>query len=102
MKDEEAVEAISQAHDQLHKGNVDQAHELIHKAMGIDNSVEMPARPIAHRRGFDRAFIKACRKHEVKAAFVLVDGEDESGRSRLLAGGDAELCQFLGQLLRGQ
>lgn len=30
---------VAQAHDQLHKSNVASCHELLHKAMGLDNSV---------------------------------------------------------------
>jgi hypothetical protein len=34
--DAELVQAIYQAHDQLHKGNAAAAHEILHSALGID------------------------------------------------------------------
>lgn len=39
MSDPTTLELVAQAHDQLHKSNVASCHELLHKAMGLDNSV---------------------------------------------------------------
>lgn len=93
-------ELIYQAHDLLHKGMVAEAHEVLHKALGLDNEAPVAA-PIGHRRGFDQAFITACRKNGVRAAYVLMDNRDSTGRARLLAGGDAELAAVLGRALGG-
>ena len=57
---EDRAEYVIQAHDQLHKGDVGQAHELLHKAMGVDNDTPLPAAPMSHMMDFDAAFRTAC------------------------------------------
>jgi hypothetical protein len=91
---------VAQAHDQLHKGNIVSAHEMMHKALGVDNSLEIPSAPISHRFGFDQAFRTACRKNGVTAMYVLVDTVDHIGNARLLSGGNAELCTLIDRKLR--
>ncbi|WP_027907136.1 hypothetical protein [Pseudomonas taiwanensis] len=94
-------ELVLQAHDLLHKGMVNEAHEVLHKLLGVDNDAPEDHQPIAHRRGFDMAFITACRKNGVRAAYVLVDNQSESGMARLLSGGDAQLCAVVDRAMRG-
>lgn len=96
------IELVIQAHDLLHKGLVSEAHEVLHKLLGVDNDAPAEHRPIAHRRGFDMAFITACRKNGVRAAYVLIDSQSESGMARLLSGGDAQLCQALDKAMRAK
>ncbi len=88
----ELTEFVIQAHDQLHKGNVGQAHEMLHKAMGIDNDRALAAQPMANTADFDRAFRDLCLTHGRKAMFILADKTDALGRTRILTGGDAQLC----------
>lgn len=92
------TEILLQAHNMLHQGDVAAAHELLHKALGVDNDASVGA-PIGHRRGFDQAFITACRKNNVRAAYVLIDTQDANGMARLLSGGDADLSQLLRELM---
>lgn len=99
----DTLELVAQAHDQLHKGAVGVAHELLHKAMGVDNSVTpaLPAQPMAHAIGFNAAFVDLCKLHQVKAAYLMADSTDAQGRTRLLGGGDQDLDAFLMRLMRG-
>lgn len=93
------IESVMQAHDRLHKGDVAAAHELLHKALGVENEAPDTA-PLAHRLGFDAAFRTACRKNGVRAAYVLIDSHSEKG-ARIIAGGDAALCALLNRMLPG-
>ncbi len=97
------LELVAQAHDQLHKGAAGVAHELLHKALGLDNSVgaQLPSDPLAHRIEFNAAFVELCRLHNVKAAYLAADTVDAQGRTRLLAGGDQDIDAFLMKLLKG-
>jgi hypothetical protein len=100
--DPNITECLWQAHDQMHKGNHEAAHEMIHKGLGIDNEdTPFPAAPGRHRLDFDTAFRTACRKNGAKAMYVLVDGVSEKG-SRLLSGGDAELVAFIDEMIRAR
>lgn len=96
------LELVAQAHDQLHKSNVASCHELLHKAMGLDNSVGalLPSGPLAHSIEFNRGFVELCRLHNVKAAYIMADTTDAKGRTRLIGGGDQELDAFLTRILR--
>ena len=94
------IELVAQAHDQLHKGIVGMAHELLHKAMGLDNSVgaALPAELLSHAIEFNNGFIELCRLHNAKAAFLLADTTAAQGRTRLI--GDVDLDALLMRLLR--
>lgn len=100
--DRELLELVMQAHDQLHKGDTGKAHEMLHKAMGIDNEAPLPAAPMAHTSKFDTAFRHLCREHGIKAMFILADKPDALGRSRIMSGGDAQLCNTFDRKLRQQ
>lgn len=88
-----------QAHDQLHKGKVGRAHEMLHKAMGIDNDRQLATKPIAHIADFDKAFRDLCEKHNRKAMYILADGDTPKG-TRILSGGDAQLCGYFDRRLK--
>lgn len=94
-------ELALQAHDLLHKGDVAGAHEVLHKMLGLDNEAPT-AKPIGQRSAFDMAFITACRKNGVRAAYVLIDEVGGDGRARLLSGGDAQLCGVVDQAMRAK
>ncbi|APW38491.1 hypothetical protein RD110_15830 [Rhodoferax koreense] len=96
----EVAEFAIQAHDQLHKGDIGKAHEMLHKAMGIDNDKALPAQPMAHTVDFDRAFRDLCREHGRKAMFILADKTDALGRTRIMTGGDAQLCATFDRKLK--
>lgn len=93
-------EFILQAYDLLHKGRVEEAHEVLHKALGVDNDAPSDHKPIGHRSGFDHAFRTACRKNGVRAMCVLIDSVDQAKGTRLLSGGDADLCEFVDRAVR--
>ena len=91
----ELVQAIYQAHDQLHKGDAAAAHETLHAAIGIDNAQRhAEASSFVDLRQFEHAFRTASRKNNVKAAYVSVKPD-----GRLIVGGDQELCAALQQLV---
>lgn len=55
--------------------------------------------PLGHQVGFDAAFRQLCLDHQVRAVFILADGETPRG-TRLLTGGDAELSAFVDREMR--
>ena len=93
-------ELILQAHDQMHKGNYSEAHELLHQSLGANTVHELPAATIAHRFDFDQAFRTACRKNGVRAMYVLIDNTQPNGQTRLLSGGDGQLCTEIDKRIR--
>lgn len=94
-------ELILQAHDLLHKGDVSGAHEVLHKLLGVDNDAPVNHRPIAHRMDFDQAFRTARRKNGVTAMYVLADTTNADGSTRVISGGNADLCRYFGSRMRG-
>lgn len=95
------LEGAIQAHDRLHKDDVAGCHDLLHYALGVDDDAGT-VEPLSQRTGWDKAFRDLCRRFDVKASFVLVDSVDETeGVSRLLSGGDSELCGLIDTALRG-
>ena len=102
MTQAETLELLAQAHDQLHKGAAGVAHELLHKALGLDNSIaQLPSEPLAHGIDFNRGFVDLCRLHKVKAAYIMADTVDAKGRTRLIGGGDQDIDALLMKLLKG-
>lgn len=94
-------EYVAQAHDRLHKDDVDACHQLLHTALGVtDDTDPGDVAPLSHRSGFDEAFRELCLRHGVEAMYVLVDGVDNEGYARLLAGGAANLCREIEAKLR--
>lgn len=92
---------VAAAHDRLHKGAIDEAHELLHKALGVENDAAPVERKLVHLRNFDAAFRTACKKNGVRAMYIVVESTD--GRhARLVTGGDADCCAIVDPLLRGR
>lgn len=96
----ESTEALSQAvsviHDELHKGNVAEAHIACHKALGIEDG---PVDPGGRKffRSFDIAFNTACRKNGVDACYVIFDHDNpaEPRKVRVLMGGSVYALKLL-------
>jgi hypothetical protein len=95
------TEALLQAHDRLHKDDVDGCHEIIHAALGAGELPDDVA-PLAQRAGFDREFQRICVEHGVRAAYVAVDSVDGNGRARMLSGGEASVVAMIDRSLRAQ
>lgn len=93
------AEHVRQAHDRLHKDDIDEAHQQLHAALGLDDAPTDVA-PMGQRSGFDAEFRKLCLRHAVRATFVMIDTVDEHGQARLLSGGDAELCALIDRNMR--
>lgn len=96
---ERVDEFLRQAHDQLHRDDVDGAHEMLHAALGHE-SAELKVAPLAGGARFDDAFLNLCRAHGVRAAYVSVGEQTADGMARLISGGDAELCKLLDRAVR--
>lgn len=92
------VERIVQAHDALHKGDVDTAHEQLHAAMGMDRPLAVD--PLADGERFDRAFRRLAAAHGVQAMYVRTFGEPDERGVRLVSGGDGALCELVDGAVR--
>jgi hypothetical protein len=77
-------EALAQAHDRLHKDDVDGCHDMLHQGLGSGELVSDVA-PLSGLSDFDRRFRDLCLETGMRASYVAIDGR------RLLSGGDAEL-----------
>lgn len=90
------AQALSVIHDELHKGNVEEAHQLVHRALGVEDG---PIDPLGRKfyRDFDIAFNVACRKNNVAAAYVIFDHDNpnEPRQVRILMGGNAYALRLL-------
>lgn len=94
-------ELVAQAHDRLHKDDVPGAHGFLHRALGLDEPAEGEAwEPLLQHADWDADFRKLCLRHGVRAMFVLVDTVDDGDRTRLVSGGDRDLCQHIDHELR--
>lgn len=89
-----------QAHDALHKGDEEACHLALHRALGLDTSEELLVQPLTDGSPFDREFVDLCRRHNVRAAYVAAGAEVEEKGTRLITGGEANMCAFLDQRLR--
>jgi hypothetical protein len=98
MRVEDLMEFCAQVHNQLHLGNVGEAHELLHKALAGERIDMVTIAPFLQRLDFDAAFRTACRKNGAVACYVHLIRED--GKTRILTGGDADLCAWLDETLR--
>ncbi len=100
---ENMAEIVANAHDQLHKEQVEKAHELLHLALGVDNESDAAEDLglFVDKRSFDHAFRTACRKNKMRAAYVLLEKTDTAGKQvRIITGGDAGVCQVVDHVLR--
>lgn len=96
----ELEQALLVVHNHLHKGNVLEAHEVIHRAMGVTGDEVDPLRPRFYR-DFEQAFLTAVRRHNVQAAYVIFDQPDpaQPRKVRILTGGDVWSLQLLKPML---
>lgn len=93
-------EMIRQAHDRLHKGDIEAAHQFLHKALGMPDETPEPVKGLSRYGGFEQAFVTASRKHRVLAAWVVFEPDPaRPGMARLLAGGNADACAALKSIL---
>jgi hypothetical protein len=92
------VERIVQAHDALHKEDVDAAHEQLHAAMGMDRPLSVD--PLADGERFDKAFRQLCAAHGVQAMYVRAFGVPDERGVRLVSGGDGALCGLVDAAVR--
>lgn len=94
------AEIVANAHDRLHKSQVEEAHELLHKALGVDNDAAQELGIFTDKRNFDHAFRTACKKNLTRAAYVVVEQEDpKNKRVRIVTGGDVDVCRLVEQLI---
>lgn len=90
------VECVAQAHDRLHKDDVDAAHELLHQALG-SGDVTTDVAPLAHVAIFDEEFRALCLRHGASASYVV---EDPASPGRLLSGGHAGIDRLVNSAMR--
>ena len=95
-----STEWALQAHDALHKGDVETCHETLHVMLGLSPDETLPVAPLSAASPFDAEFRALCRKHNVAAAYVADGGLTPGRGTRLLSGGEANLCAWLDGLLR--
>lgn len=98
------TEGIAQAHDRLHKGDVDDCHEILHQLLG-SGYAESTVAPLTGTaiQQFDREFRDLCTRLGVRASFVVMDPEPRAdGAHRLLSGGDAEIDRRVCALMDGR
>lgn len=95
-------EALAQIHDRLHKGDIENAHELCHQALGSGYVNPGDVAPLTERSftTFDDEFRHLCMRTGLKAAFVVATPHDDGKGARILTGGDAELDKFVNIALR--
>ena len=95
-REELLAQALSLIHDALHKGDLASAHDIAHRALGINGDEFDPNGP-RFFRDFDAAFTTAVRKHNVPAAYIVFDAPDRSKPQaiRLVTGGHAMSVRML-------
>jgi hypothetical protein len=102
---EQIQTAVYAAHNEIHKGNVQKAHEMLHMAVH-GQPVELPTALSKDVTKFEYGFNKLARVEGVIAAFVVAKQSDivsaKGVRMTLIAGGDADLCAMLKKALAPQ
>lgn len=92
-----------EAHDALHVGEVDRAHECLHRALGGEDPTDHGLR-LAAGSSFDEDFRALLAKHKAVAAYVRLSAErvgNDNVRVAVGTGGEANLCGRLDQVIRG-
>lgn len=94
-------ELVAQAHDRLHRDDVDGCHELLHAAMG-SGAYTGDVAPLVTVIGFDAGFRELCTRHGIRASYVAIDAGHPrpDGAARLVSGGDAELDAHVTRAMR--
>ena len=89
-------EQVLQAHNALHDDDVKTAHVILHKILGVDDETYIdPKKPLLSQMKFDHHFRRLCKKSNRQAAYILAEATETPGKIRLIAGGDAEICNVL-------
>ncbi len=102
---ERLTEALLQAHDRLHRDDIEACHQVLHDALGIPTDTPHAGpdvAPLSQHLKFDQAFIQLCTRLRVRASYVLAAGQDPEKGTRLLSGGDAQLAGYIDQHLRSE
>ena len=106
------------AHDCLHKNQVDEAHELLHKSVGLDNDGEHDPATTKERLAevgldaagiksasqddalqvFEAAFIALCEATGIAPAWLYLKPDPEGGH-RIVIGGQQETCRYLDEAI---
>lgn len=94
-------------HDLLHKDQVDQAHEVIHAALGCDNDnppADLPPLKTTaseeDSRAFDKDFVDLVKRHGIRAAYVFLRPHDEDPKQfSILCGGEQIATKWLDRAL---
>jgi len=85
MTDAATLKEIAlQAHDALHRGDVEGAHQLLHRI--CEGTESFVAATVPRRLDFDHAFRTACRKHGAEAGYLLLIPQP-GGSARFHVGG---------------
>ena len=93
------VEALLQAHNALHRDDVDACHSVLHGALGVDDAIPPTVAALTPYHRFDSDFRRLCTTLGVQASYVLAGGMTERG-TRLISGGDGDLCVAIDGALR--
>lgn len=87
------AEALAQAHNALHQGDVEACHEILHRALGTgEMSVDRPQLTGTAQWDFDERFRALCIETGAKAGYMLAAPD-----GRLLGGGDADVAALIGK-----
>lgn len=101
MKAEETMAVIHKAHDLLHQGDIEGAHEALHcgvnrQPLKREDAATGPAALLA----FSVAFSALCREHKVAAAFLAIMPRPGQGEDSLQVGGAVSVVEWIkGRLL---
>ncbi len=96
---------IHAAHDHIHNGRVEEAHEALHCQTGGDSKQPLPGQNIAQDDAaridrFIRAFNALCIEHDTMAAsVVLVPSATKPGYVSIQLGGHVPTIQYLRQAM---
>lgn len=108
--DSEIKVALAETRDLLGKGWHKEAADYLEGVVNGDGSLGRPMKPLPYVAAFEQAFKTACRKHNIIAAFCMVETEpvendEKKKKYRLITGGmhlaDAILSYHLKPLIGG-
>jgi hypothetical protein len=92
------LEHVAQAHDALHRDDIEEVHGQLHAALGREER-ELARPPLMGYERFDRAFRDLAHAYGVVATYVRFD-EDAAPSEQLVTGGNGDLCVFLENAVR--
>jgi hypothetical protein len=94
MDADDLAEALAQAHNALHAGDVDGCHEILHQALGSGYVSGKERLTGTDPWTFDERFRALCIDLNVRASYVLVT---DTGRT--LTGGEADVDRMVNAAL---